>query len=316
MAGRFAPSPTGELHLGNLRTALAAWLAARSTGRRFLVRMEDLDRATSSVEHEHQQLGDLAAIGLDHDGEIVRQSDRFDRYRAEIARLTELGRVYPCYCTRREIRAEIESAAQAPHGLPDGAYPGTCRDLTASERADREASGRSPALRLRTDGEAIEFDDRVLGPTTGSVDDVVLARSDGVPAYNLAVIVDDAAQGIDQVVRGDDLASSTPRQILLQRLLGYARPEYQHVPLILGPAGHRLAKRDGAVTLADLAAEGWTAADVLAVLARSLQLASPTEPTSTITADRLVDRYDPAMLPRAPSTLAALRAFHRGVAEN
>jgi len=315
MAGRFAPSPTGDLHLGNLRTALLAWLAARSTGRRYLVRMEDLDRVTSSVGHERSQLADLAAIGLDWDGDVVRQSERFDIYRRHIERLDEAGLVYRCYCTRREIRAEIEAAANAPHAhLPDGAYPGTCRDLTADERAEREGGGRSPALRLRTDGDEVEFDDVVLGPTRGRVDDVVLARADGVPAYNLAVVVDDALQGVDQVVRGDDLAPSTPRQILLQQLLGFEQPEYWHVPLVLGPDGERLAKRHGAVTLDDLAAEGHTAADVLASLARSVGLAAATEPASSITTATLLDRFDPGVLvaldPSASRTVRVGRAWH------
>jgi glutamyl-tRNA synthetase len=310
-AGRFAPSPTGELHLGNLRTALVGWLAARSTGRDHLVRMEDLDRVTSSADHEQRQLDALAAIGLDWDGDVVRQSERFELYRGYITRLEDEGRVYPCYCTRREIREEIEAAASAPHGLPDGAYPGTCRDLTERERAEREATGRRPALRLRTDGERIGFVDRALGPVDGLVDDVVLARADGVPAYNLAVVVDDAHQGIDQVVRGDDLASSTPRQILLQRLLGFVEPEYLHVALVLGEDGQRLAKRHGAVTLTDLAEDGWSADDVLAALARSLDLATPSERSATITADRLVARFDPARLPRAPATLAEFRRHLR-----
>jgi glutamyl-tRNA synthetase len=306
VAGRFAPSPTGALHLGNLRTALVAWLAARSTGRGFVVRMEDLDRVTSSPEHEARQLADLAAIGIDWDGEVVRQSDRFDRYRAAIDRLAADGRVYPCYCTRREIRAEIEAAAQAPHAhLPDGAYPGTCRDLTADERAEREASGRRPALRLRTDAEVIGLVDLLAGPYAGAVDDVVLARADGVPAYNLAVVVDDAAQGVTQVVRGDDLLSSTPRQILLQRLLGLPTPEYLHVPLVLGADGERLAKRHGAVTLHDLAADGWSATDVLSVLARSLGLAAPGERVAD--AGTLVARFRPDRLPDAAVALADLQ---------
>jgi glutamyl-tRNA synthetase len=309
MAGRFAPSPTGELHLGNLRTALVAWLAARSTGRSFIVRMEDLDRVTSSLEHERRQLADLAAIGLDWDGDVVRQSDRFDLYRARIDDLDAQGRVYRCYCSRREIRIEIESAASAPHAhLPDGAYPGSCRHLTAAQRAEREAAGRRPALRLRTDGEEIEFDDLVLGPLAGYVDDVVLARADGVPAYNLAVVVDDALQGIDQVVRGDDLATSTPRQILLQRLLGFAEPEYLHAPLVLGDDGDRLAKRHGAVTLADLAADGWSATDVLVVLARSLGLVAPNDSPAAVTPERLVERFDPIALPKRATSLAELLA--------
>jgi glutamyl-tRNA synthetase len=304
VAGRFAPSPTGDLHLGNLRTALVAWLAARATGRGFLVRMEDLDRVTSSLEHERRQLADLAALGLDWDGDVVRQSDRFDRYRAEIERLRADGRVYECFCTRREIRAEIEAAASAPHAhLPDGAYPGTCRDLTDADRRARRADGRSPALRLRTDGEVLTVHDGLAGEFTGAVDDVVLARADGVPAYNLAVVVDDIAQGVTQVVRGDDLLSSTPRQILLYRLLGGAPPDYLHVPLVLGADGQRLAKRHGAVTLADLADDGWSTAEVVATLARSLGLASEGE---RVTTDVLLDRYDPALLPTRPTTLASL----------
>lgn len=305
MVGRFAPSPTGELHLGNLRTALLAWLAARGSGRGFVVRMEDLDRVTSSAEHEQRQLDDLAAIGLDWDGEVLRQSDRFDIYHAEIERLRALGLVYPCFCTRREIRAEIDAAAHAPHvHLPDGAYPGTCRNLSADERAGRLASGRRPALRLRTSGEVIEFDDRVHGHMDGAVDDVVLARADGVPAYNLAVVVDDAAQGVTQVTRGDDLLTSTPRQILLQRLLGAPKPEYVHVPLVLGDDGQRLAKRHGAVTLSELRSHGVTAADVVAAMARSLDLAATGE---VVTVTQLLERFDPGRLPKAPSHLSDLQ---------
>ena len=304
MAGRFAPSPTGELHLGNLRTALVAWLAARADGRAFVVRMEDLDRVTSAVEHEQQQLDDLAALGLDWDGEVVRQSERFDRYRAEIERLRYAGRVYECFCTRREIRREIEAAASAPHvHLPDGAYPGTCRHLTDGERDERRESGRRPALRLRTDGEVFTIHDRLAGEFTGAVDDLVLARADGVPAYNLAVVIDDIAQGVTQVVRADDLLSSTPRQVLLHRLLGADPPEYLHVPLVLGADGERLAKRHGAVTLRELRDTGWSSRDVVALLARSLGLATSGE---SPTADRLIDRFDPEVLPRQPVALADL----------
>lgn len=266
--------------------------------------MEDLDRVTSSIEHERRQLADLAALGLDWDGEVVRQSERFGRYRTEIERLRADDRVYECFCTRREIRAEIESAASAPHShLPEGAYPGTCRDLSADERQARRDAGRSPALRLRTDGEAISVHDVVVGEFTGAVDDVVLARADGVPAYNLAVVVDDIAQGVTQVVRGDDLLPSTPRQLLLYRLLGAVAPEYLHVPLVLGADGRRLAKRHGAVTVADLAAEGWSPEDVLGALARSLGLASPGE---AVGVDELLVRWDPARVPSTPTTLATV----------
>jgi glutamyl-tRNA synthetase len=297
--GRFAPSPTGDLHLGNLRTALLAWLFARSEGGRFIVRMEDLDRVQASEEHERAQLRDLAAIGLDWDGEVVRQSERFHLYEAAIEQLSTAGLVYPCYCTRREIR----EASAAPHDgpLPDGAYPGTCRELTAAERAEREAAGRPPALRLRAEVGEVTVDDEVLGPIAAVVDDVVLRRNDGVPAYNLAVVVDDAAQGVDQVVRGDDLASSTPRQAHLADLLGLPRPRYAHVPLVLGPSGRRLAKRDGPVTLPDLAEQGVTASDVLQRLAQSLRLSLPGE---VVTAADLVDRFEPSLIPRTPWVVA------------
>ena len=271
MAGRFAPSPTGDLHIGNLRTALVAALLAHTTGREFIIRMEDLDLVTSSPEFEQRQIDDLAAIGVTTSAEIVRQSERFELYHQAIARLTESGDAYPCFCSRREIRAEIESAAQAPNGnLPDGAYPGTCRNLTSRERAEREAEGRRPALRLRTSGEAYVVKDLIAGEFEGGVDDVVLARADGVPAYNLAVVVDDALQGIDQVVRGDDLLSSTPRQMHLQRLLGLPTPEYAHVPLVFGEMGSRLAKRDGAITLRELVARGESVASIRHAIADSI----------------------------------------------
>ena len=293
--GRFAPSPTGDLHLGNLRTALVAWLFARSAGSRFLVRMEDLDRVQSSDDHAASQLADLAALGLDWDGEVVRQSDRFDRYREAIARLDADGLVYPCYCTRREIR----EAAAAPHDghQPEGAYPGTCRHLDTDGRARREAEGRRAALRLRAQVHELTVDDALLGPVTATVDDVVLQRNDGVPAYNLAVVVDDAAQGVQQVVRGDDLASSAPRQRHLADLLGLPHVSYAHVALVLGPDGKRLAKRDGAVTMAGQSGLGHDPATVRSLLAHSLGLAEPGEEVGV---DALVARFDPATLPREP----------------
>jgi len=261
--GRYAPSPTGTLHLGNLRTALLAWLFARSAGSRFLMRIEDLDRGRSRAHFEAEQLADLEAIGVDWDGEIVRQSERGALYDAAIARLD----VYPCYCTRREIA----EAASAPHG-PVGAYPGTCRELTAAQRAERERAGRPPALRLRAHGEQVRFTDRILGQQEGVVDDFVIRRNDGAVAYNLAVVVDDADQGVEEVVRGADLLDSTPRQIHLARLLGLPELSYAHVPLMLGPDGARLAKRHGAVTLADRAALGESPAAVRAELLRSVGL--------------------------------------------
>lgn len=298
MRGRFAPSPTGALHLGNLRTALVSWLQVRAAGGEWLVRMEDLDRVTSSRDHESRQLADLAALGMVPDEPVVRQSERFERYHDAIAELRRAGRVYECYCSRREIR----EAAQAPHGeLPEGAYPGTCRDLGATQRAHRQAEGRRPALRLRTEGETFVIDDLVAGRFEGGVDDVVLQRNDGVPAYNLAVVVDDAAQGITDVVRGDDLLVSTPRQVLLQHLLGLPRPRYAHVPLVLGPDGIRLAKRHGAVTPADMAALGVGPARVLARLGASLGLCAADDDVS---AADLVPRFRLEDIPREPWWLA------------
>lgn len=296
MTGRFAPSPTGELHLGNLRTAAVAWLTARAAGGRFLMRVEDLDRERSRAEHEARQLADLAAIGLDWDGAVVRQSERFALYDAAIERLAGQGLVYECYCTRREIREEIEAAPSAPH-LPPDAYPGTCRDLVPERVAELRRSGRQPALRLRAEGRHVDFTDRLAGPSGGAVDDFVLRRNDGTPAYNVAVVVDDAAQGVTQVVRGDDLLGSTPRQVLLGRLLDYETPEYLHVPLVLNEAGQRLAKRDGAVTLSALAEAGVPVAEVVAWIARSLDLAGPAERP---TLDQLIDRFDPDAIPRDP----------------
>ena len=219
--GRFAPSPTGSLHLGNLRTALLAWLFARSQDARFLVRVEDLDAGRVQAGCEEQQLADLRALGLDWDGPVVRQSERAALYAAALERLEAQGLLYECWCTRAEIR----EAASAPHGaLPGGAYPGTCLRLGAAERAARRASGRPAALRVRAGGARIAFEDRLCGPVEGVVDDLVVRRNDGAFAYNLAVVVDDAEQGIGEVVRGADLLDSTPRQLLARRAARAARP--------------------------------------------------------------------------------------------
>ena len=283
-AGRFAPSPSADLHIGNLRTAVLAWLFARSTGRRFLMRVEDLDDRTHD-DIARRQLADLAAIGVTWDGEAEWQSAHPARYDAVIEGLAERGLVYECYCSRRDILA----APRAPHA-PEGAYPGICRELTEPERALRRDTGRPPALRLSADVTEFTVTDLLHGSYTGVVDDFVLRRGDGVPAYNLAVVVDDALSGIDQVVRGDDLLSSSPRQAYLAALLGYPAPVYAHVPLVLNAEGKRLAKRDGAVTLAELGAErafalisgslGWPATDIAGLL----------------------DHFDPTRLPREPWT--------------
>ncbi len=290
--GRFAPSPSGDLHLGNLRTALLAWLFARTTDREFLLRIEDLDRVRPGAAE--RQLADLAAIGLDWDGDVVHQSARLPLYNAAIDQLTDGGLVYECYCTRREI----QKAASAPHA-PQGAYPGTCRDLTESERDRKRGVGRPPALRLRSAVTTVTVVDELHGAYTGVVDDLVLRRGDGTPAYNLAVVVDDGDQGVDQVVRGDDLLPSSPRQAYLASLLGLPIPRYAHVPLALNSSGQRLAKRDGAVTLADQVSLGRTRAQVLGVIAASLALA---ESGSAPTPQELLVRFVPADLPRTPWT--------------
>lgn len=287
--GRFAPSPSGDLHLGNLRTALLAWLFARSTSSHFLMRVEDLDPATSSVDVEARQLADLAALGLDWDGPVVRQSERRDRHEAALAELVARGLTYPCYCSRREVR----EAAAAPHVLP-GTYPGTCRDLTAWQRAERGAAGRPPALRLRAEGDAVTIVDRLKGEVTRPADDIVLRRSDGVPAYHIAVVVDDAEQGVEEVVRGDDLLDVTPSQAHLMDLLGFARPAWAHVPLAIGVDGDRLAKRHGAVTMSDLAEAGVDGTRVRSILAESVGMAAPGEEVSMAS---LLERFDPATLP-------------------
>ena len=290
--GRFAPSPTGPLHLGNLRTALLAWLFARSAGARFLVRVEDLDRSRVRPGIEEAQLSDLRAIGLDWDGAVVRQSDRTELYMDAIARLEAEGLLYPCYCTRAEIRA----AASAPHGISAAdRYPGTCSNLTADQRAEWEATGRPPALRIRSQDVRIAFEDRLLGRCEEIVDDFVVRRNDGTPAYQLAVVVDDAQQEIGEVVRGADLADSTPRQILLARLLGLPEPTYTHVPLVLGPDGQRLAKRHGAVALSD---RGEGPDEVRSWMARTLGLARAGETPSM---EVLITRFEPHRLPREPT---------------
>lgn len=281
-AGRFAPSPSGDLHVGNLRTALLAWLWARSTGRRFVLRIDDLDRVRQGAES--RQIDDLHTIGLDWDGPIWRQSERVDEYRAAIRRLTNAGLTYPCFCTRREI----QEAPSAPHA-PPGAYPGTCRDLSPAERQAR-AADRPPALRLRSDVSEWSIVDERHGTVAGTVDDLVLLRNDGVPAYNLTVVVDDHAQSVDQVVRGDDLLSSAPRQAYLAMLLGLDLPTYVHVPLAVNTSGARLAKRDGAVTRTELEARG---VDVFGLITDSLGWKGSNP-------DELRLQFDPDSVPREP----------------
>lgn len=311
-AGRYAPSPSGDLHLGNFRTAVLAWLFAKQEGREFRMRIDDIDAQRSSEESAEQQLLDLSTMGIGYEGRLWRQQECLSEYEKALQALREKGLVYECYCSRKDIA----EAVRAPHAAP-GAYPGTCRDLGESERAAKRAElaarGRVPALRLRAGVDEWEVRERFAvgadggstsdgsagGVYRGAVDDMVLRRGGNVPkasagenagasaggnavagamggeasagggagggaggagslapvnrdyAYNLAVVVDDALAGVGQVVRGDDLLSSAPRQAYLAHLLGLPPVEYVHVPLVLGPDGKRLAKRDGAVTLRD-----------------------------------------------------------------
>ena len=264
VTGRFAPSPTGVLHLGNLRTALASYASVKSVDGRFLVRFEDLDRITSSGDHALRQAEDLSALGIRSDEIPVFQSARFALYDAAIESLIARGLTYECFCTRKEIA----EAAAAPHG-PVSAYAGTCRNLSDAERDERRAV-RPPALRLRSDSAVCGFVDRLHGEVTGEATDVVLRRNDGVPSYNIAVVIDDADQGMTEVVRGDDLLFATPTQVLLQQLLNLPTPVYAHVPLVVGPDGERLAKRHGAVTLYECEQMGMTPDDVREMLWESL----------------------------------------------
>lgn len=282
-AGRFAPSPSADLHIGNLRTAVLAWLFARSTGRRFLVRVDDLDDRTHT-DIARRQLADLTAIGVTSDEPPEWQSEHPARYDEAIGTLANRNLLYECYCSRKDIA----QAPRAPHA-PQGAYPGTCRDLTDAERDARRAEiGRPPALRLRTDTITYTVHDLLHGEYTGIVDDFVVRRGDGVAAYNLAVVVDDAAQGVDQVVRGDDLLSSSPRQAYLAKLLGHSEPIYAHVALVLNSDGARLAKRDGAVTLAEIGTER-----ALAQIAESLGYSGGT-------VEQMLTQFSPDELPRHP----------------
>ncbi len=274
--GRFAPSPTSDLHLGNLRTALLSWLFARDAGLGYLLRIEDLDqqRVASAPHVAEHQVRDLAALGLDWDGEVVRQSDRFDLYRDASAGLE----TYECYCTRREIA----EASRAPHGSYRP-YPGTCARLTIAERAERRRT-RPAAIRVRARDAVMSVADLHAGQGSGRVDDFVLFRADGTPAYNLAVVVDDGLQGVSQVCRGADLLDSSPRQAWLASRLGFQVPQYIHVGLAVNQSGDRLAKRDGAVTLGELSSRGVGVGEVFQTLRGSAGLPAAGSPTGLLRA--------------------------------
>jgi glutamyl-tRNA synthetase len=265
--GRFAPTPSGDLHLGNVRTALIAWLHARATGGSIQLRVDDLDVDRCREEFEFRQFEDLAWLGLTWDGELIRQSERHDHYAAALTQLQAEGHVYPCFCTRAEIRA----AASAPHGDEGPIYSGTCRALAPAAAAARVAAGERHALRLAVPAGVEEFDDFVHGPVAidvaATLGDLVLVRTDGVFGYQLACAVDDAQPAMTHIVRGEDLLPSAACQRLLMRLLDREPPDYGHVPLLLGDDGTRLAKRHGAVPLREHREHGATPEGVAGMLA-------------------------------------------------
>jgi glutamyl-Q tRNA(Asp) synthetase len=276
MKTRFAPSPTGHLHLGHAFAALTAYDAARAAGGTLVLRIEDIDRGRCRPEFEAAIMADLAWLGLDWEQPVRRQSQHFDDYAAALAKLEDLGVLYPCFCTRREIAAEIASAVDAPHGPEGPLYPGTCRMLSAEERMER-MEREAYALRLdiakaisHLEG-ALHFDERGRGPQGEQglhqaqprlLGDVVLARKELPVSYHLAVVVDDALQGIDLVTRGVDLFHATHVQRLLQALLGLRTPVYAHHRLVLDETGKKFSKRDHVMTLRALRAAGATPADI------------------------------------------------------
>jgi glutamyl-tRNA synthetase len=295
--GRYAPSPTGTLHLGNLRTALLAWLLARCADGEFVLRVEDLDRPRMRAGATAHMLADLRWLGLDwNEGPDVggpyapyTQSERQNLYEMYLHRLQAAGLVYPCYCSR----AEIARAASAPHSDEGPRYPGTCRYLSKVQCQQYEAEGRQPALRLRVDDtRMVTFTDLVAGPISQQVQqtvgDFVLRRADGIFAYQFAVVVDDGLMRINQVVRGADLLSSTARQILLFEALNFPVPTFAHVPLWLDSTGQRFSKRVESAGLNPLRSGGAAPEQVVGQLAASCGLAKAGE---QISAEQLVERH-------------------------
>ena len=297
VCGRFAPSPSGRMHLGNLWSSLLSWLAARSQGGRMVLRLEDLDPDRCTQAWCDQVMRDLEWLGLSWDNQPVYQSRRTEAYRAAFAQLEERGLIYPCYCTRAE-----RLAASAPH-RSDGVviYDGRCRRLSPQERSEL-ARTRRPAWRVEVPEETVSFADRIQGPFSQNLardcGDFILRRSDGVYAYQLAVVVDDAAMGVTQVVRGSDLLDSTPRQLWLQEELGLPHPEYGHVPLLLASDGRRLAKRDRDQELGILR-EKYTAPELVGRLAH---LAGLIPEPAAVTPAELVPLFSWEKLPKEDRT--------------
>ena len=296
--GRFAPSPTGELHVGNARTALLSWLWARAEGGEYFIRVEDIDAPRVRPGLAERQLEELRWLGLDWDGPPVFQSQRTALYEEALRRLGE--QVYECFCSRAEI-----ALASAPQGDEGPRYPGTCANLTRAQREERRKQ-RAPSLRLRVPQGPLRFHDEILGEqvfdTAQLAGDFVLRRGDGVFAYQLAVTVDDGAMGITQVLRGADLLASTARQILLHRLLGQREPRWAHAPLVLTQSGERLSKRDKSLSLSNLRNSGADPRQVVASLARlsGLQAHPACQPRE------LLDGFSLSKVPHEPVLLDGL----------
>lgn len=302
VVGRFAPSPTGRMHAGNVFAALVAWLVAKSQGGRVVLRIEDLDAERSKPVHIDAVQRDFEALGLTWDEGPYFQHDRTEAYRAAYHELRARGRVYPCFCTRADLHA-----ASAPHRGEKPVYPGTCRGLSDAERAAR-AQQRTPAQRLAVPDERIAFVDQVQGPYEQDLardcGDFLVRRSDGAFAYQLAVVVDDAAQGVTSVVRGVDLLCSTPQQLYLQQLLGLPHPAYAHVPLLVAERDRRLSKRDHDAALDELLARFKTPAAVIGHIAGIVGLAPTCDPA---TPEELLATFDLAALPTTFDDLVQVR---------
>ena len=293
--GRYAPSPSGRMHLGNLMCCLLAWLSAKSKGGQVLLRIEDLDTQRCPRSYADAIVDDLAWLGLAADGPTppVYQSDRSEIYQRYFDELSRRGLVYPCFCSRSQLHA-----ASAPH-TSDGnvIYPGTCRDLTPEEIAEKRKH-KAPAYRVRVPDENVRFVDGCMGPHTENLlrdcGDFYLRRADGVFAYQLAVVVDDARMGVTEVVRGADLLSSTARQLYLYRLLGLKAPRFAHCPLLLAPDGRRLSKRDGDQSLENLR-EKYTAQEIVGKLAYAYGLQPEPAPR---TPESLIKDFSWAKVPK------------------
>jgi glutamyl-tRNA synthetase len=308
--GRYAPSPTGDLHRGNLRTALLAWLFARSSAGTFVLRVEDLDQPRTRPDATARMLADLRWLELDWDegpdcsGPYAPyvQSERRAIYQGYLQKLRAAALVYPCYCSRAEIAQASRIASAPQQGSEEGPrYPGTCRDLTQKQCREYEARGRRPALRFRVDDErVVTFNDLIAGPVTQhvqhAVGDFILCRSDGIFAYQFAVVVDDGLMRINQVVRGADLLTSTARQILLFEALGFPLPAFAHVPLILDEQGKRLAKRTQSAGIEPLRAAGLTPQQIIGELAASCGLVASGTTTSPIELVRLYSQVPYAIM--------------------